>query len=175
MEVIKAGGLEIAVERKKIKNIYLRIPGKDGKIRLSAPYWVSDGQIMAFVESKLPWIEKRMAAFKPAEERIYSQAERRAFRALCRETLDFWEPVVGKKASTFTVRDMSSRWGSCNTKTGKLCFNLKLLDKPQKFLDYVVCHELCHLYVPGHGPDFWALMDRFYPDWRAVRRALREK
>jgi predicted metal-dependent hydrolase len=40
-------------------------------------------------------------------------------------------------------------------------------------LDYVILHELVHTVVPGHGKDFYALMDRFMPGWKAIRRGMR--
>ena len=70
---------------------------------------------------------------------------------------------------------MKTRWGSCNTQTGHLNFNLKLLDFPQECLDYVVVHELCHLWVPGHSKAFWAQVERVCPDYRRVRKELRKK
>lgn len=156
--------------------MYLRVTGSDGSVSLSAPKWMSDVQIREFAEKKLPWIKANVETRKerPAA-REFTSADKKKFREMCSLALQRWEPVVGKHASTFAVRDMTSRWGSCNTRTGRLCFNLKLMDMPSECLDYVVCHELCHLYVSGHGPKFWAYMDIFYPNWRAVRRELNKK
>ena len=39
-------------------------------------------------------------------------------------------------------------------------------------LDYVILHELVHTVVPNHGADFYALMDRFMPGWKKIRKAL---
>ena len=52
-------GLEITVERKNIKNMYLKVLAPDGDIRISAPYYVSDEEIISFVDSKMDWIVKK--------------------------------------------------------------------------------------------------------------------
>ncbi len=84
------------------------------------------------------------------------------------------ERTVGKRAGELKVRDMKTRWGSCNTKTAHITLNLRLAQKPAECLRYVLTHELCHLHEAGHGAAFWARMDLYFPDWRRVRKLLRQ-
>jgi predicted metal-dependent hydrolase len=86
--------------------------------------------------------------------------------------LPLWSDYTGLLPAEWTVRDMTSRWGSCNTKTKKITLNLQLVHYPLICLEYVILHELCHLKVRGHGPDFKALLDRFMPDWKARKKLL---
>lgn len=97
---------------------------------------------------------------------------RKQLETAIREAFLKWEPVVGKQHSTVTIRDMKTRWGSCNVRTAQISLNLQLAKKPLYCLDYVVVHELCHLWVPNHGVEFKAFMDRFYPNWREVKKIL---
>ena len=175
--VLTAGCYTVLVQRKSIKNMYLRVDPQTGWLKVSAPRFTSDRTIADFVGRRADWIGKAMdraqeKAAKPV--RTFSAADRRAFRAKCEAALDRWQPVVGKRAKGFSVRDMKTRWGSCNTRTGHLNFNLKLLDMPPECLDYVVVHELCHLWVNGHSKAFWAHVERVYPDYRRVRKQLRQ-
>ena len=175
--VLTAGCYTVLVQRKSIKNMYLRVDPQTGWLKVSAPRFTSDQAILDFVGRRSDWIGKAMdraqeKAAKPV--RTFSAADRRAFRAKCEAALDRWQPVVGKRAKGFSVRDMKTRWGSCNTRTGHLNFNLKLLDMPPECLDYVVVHELCHLWVNGHSKTFWAHVERVYPDYRRVRKQLRQ-
>lgn len=71
-----------------------------------------------------------------------------------------------------SVRAMRRRWGSCSS-TGKVTLNLHLIKMPVALLDYVICHELCHLLEMNHSPRFYALMDAAMPDWRGHRHNLR--
>ena len=81
-----------------------------------------------------------------------------------------WQAALGVQASGWHVRDMTTRWGSCNTRTGRLCFNLRLAAKDPRCLEYVVVHELSHLIVAGHSAAFWNCVARCLPDWRQRRK-----
>jgi len=71
------------------------------------------------------------------------------------------------------IRTMRSRWGSYSYRTRRICLNLNLIKAPPACLDYVLIHELCHAKVRHHGPDFWALVEKFVPDYRKVREQLK--
>ncbi len=83
------------------------------------------------------------------------------------------ERTVGKQAGELRVRDMKTRWGTCNTQTAMITINLRLVEKSAECLRYVMIHELCHLHEPGHDERFWKRMDQYYPDWKRVRKLLR--
>lgn len=48
------------------------------------------------------------------------------------------------------------------------------MDYPEPAIDYVVVHELAHIAHKNHGSQFWALVERYLPDYRARRAMLRE-
>ena len=83
-----------------------------------------------------------------------------------------WAPVLGVTVDRFFVQHMKTKWGSCNTATHCIRLNTELAKKPRPCIDYIVLHEMAHLIVPTHGPKFVALMDRFMPNWRAIRDLL---
>jgi predicted metal-dependent hydrolase len=59
------------------------------------------------------------------------------------------------------VDNQQLRWGSCTPVDGSVRISSKLVTEPGWVLDYVIVHELAHLVVPGHGRDFWDLVDRY--------------
>lgn len=73
----------------------------------------------------------------------------------------------------FTVRPMRSRWGSYSYRSGRVCLNLHLLATTPACLDYVIIHELCHIKIRHHGPDFWAMVERYCPGYREARAELK--
>jgi predicted metal-dependent hydrolase len=84
-----------------------------------------------------------------------------------------WERQTGVKAGRYSARKMKTRWGSCNPRTGDIRLNTELAKKSPECLEYVLVHELVHVLEPSHNHQFKALMDRFMPEWRVVRRRLR--
>ena len=71
--------------------------------------------------------------------------------------------ALGVAVKRITVRDQSSRWGSCST-TGLLSFSWRLILAPSHVLDYLAAHEVAHLVEMNHSPRFWRLVQRLCPD-----------
>ncbi|MBQ4298557.1 MAG: M48 family metallopeptidase, partial [Clostridia bacterium] len=83
--------------------------------------------------------------------------------------------ATGLRASGFSVRRMSSRWGSCTVGSGRIRLSLSLSREPDRLLSYVILHELAHLRYPDHGAGFRAFLTGFLPDWEERRRELRHR
>ncbi|MCR4601035.1 MAG: M48 family metallopeptidase [Clostridia bacterium] len=88
------------------------------------------------------------------------------------ERLPEIEKITGLRCSSWQVKNMKSRWGTCNTVTDKIWLNLQLARKDRICLDYVILHELAHTKVRNHGREFKNLMDLYMPQWREVRKHL---
>ena len=80
--------------------------------------------------------------------------------------------TLGVKARSITLRDQTSRWGSC-TAGGLLSFSWRLVLAPVHVLDYVAAHEVAHLVEMNHGPRFWKLVARSMPRLDEAKRWLR--
>ncbi|NMM98874.1 metal-dependent hydrolase [Bifidobacterium sp. DSM 109959] len=86
-----------------------------------------------------------------------------------------WEPVIGRAPSHITLRVMTSRWGSCTPATGRIRLNLQLGLMEPCFLEYVLVHEMTHLWERGHGTGFQRRMSAYLPNWRQLRRELNRR
>lgn len=82
------------------------------------------------------------------------------------------EAEVGARASSWSVRRMRTRWGSCTPSSGRIRLSSSLAEHPRECLSYVAVHECCHLIEPSHNERFHRLMDEHCPDWRRVRALL---
>ena len=85
-----------------------------------------------------------------------------------------WEARTGLYCSSWQTKYMTTKWGTCNTQTGKVWLNLQLAKKPFECLDYVILHELAHLRVRNHGAEFVAILDEHMPYWREIRKLLND-
>lgn len=88
------------------------------------------------------------------------------------QLLPKWEKITGLKASGWQTKYMTTQWGTCNTKTGKIWLNLQLAKKSPECLEYVILHELIHLVEKKHNEHFIFLMDKYMPMWREVKMSL---
>lgn len=181
---IQCKGENIRVEKKRIKNLYLRISPDDGGIRISAPERMHIKSIEDFVIEKWEWIQvtrkklerirKEKGAGMLTEDQVKAQKEeyRKKLLEVLPGVIKKCEKITGLHALEWKTRDMKTRWGSCNIQKKRIWLNIQLAAYPQECLEYVVTHELVHLLVPGHGKEFWAYMDLFFPEWKRVRKEL---
>ncbi len=69
------------------------------------------------------------------------------------------------------IRTMTKRWGSC-TRAKNILLNIDLIKTPLYCIEYVIAHELAHLRVHRHGPEFERALARIMPDWRRRKERL---
>jgi predicted metal-dependent hydrolase len=126
------------------------------------------------------------ARFSPDEEQEWvnrmvvrltssNAAKRRPSDAtLARRAEELSTSYLGGRAHPTSVRwvpAMTTRWASCTPADGSIRLSTRLQEMPTWVRDYVLVHELAHLLVPGHGPDFWMLVAR-YPRTERARGYL---
>lgn len=104
-----------------------------------------------------------------------------ARRALQRRALEHFRPrlaamtaCLGQPMPALSLSSARTRWGSCSAHSG-IRLNWRLIHLPPKLIDYVIAHEAAHLIEMNHGPRFWAVVERLYPDWRATREELKRR
>ena len=179
-KLIEEQGIEVLVIRKKIKSITLRVKDSKPHVQVSAPSYVPEETIRQMVRDKRSWILAQQERIASSPKQIAAnatkdeQAQWKALVSACVPALiEAWEPIMGVKARKLAYRNMTSRWGSCQPSTGRICINTRLALYPPECLEYVVVHELCHLLEPSHNAQFHALMDTFMPDWKSRKDKLR--
>lgn len=71
------------------------------------------------------------------------------------------------------IRKMTTRWGVCNTKSKTITLNLELIKRNEKYLDYVIVHELSHLIFPNHSNNFWNLVEENCPNYKQIKKEMK--
>ena len=109
-----------------------------------------------------------------AREAVVAAWYRRLIRTAAPPLIARWASRLNVTVDGFFVRQMKTRWGSCNPAARTLRVNTELAKKPADCLEYIVLHEMVHLLEPTHGPQFVTLMDRHMPGWRDTRNVLNQ-
>jgi len=150
----------------------------DGRLVVRSPTRLSKARIDAFVEAHAAWIEKHLAAQRERAARrppAPTQEEIEALKVRAKEELPpliaCWSEKMGVVPTGFKVTTARKRYGSCSGKNS-LCFSCFLMRCPPEAVELVVVHELCHIREKNHGPGFYALLERYLPDWRERKKLL---
>ena len=72
------------------------------------------------------------------------------------------------------IRSMKTRWGVCNRKTVTITLNAELIRESIDKIDYVIVHELSHFIHPNHSKNFWGCVSQYIPDYKQIRKQLRD-
>jgi predicted metal-dependent hydrolase len=85
-----------------------------------------------------------------------------------------WELAAVTRADLkhVTVRNQRSRWGSCSV-GGTISLNWRLVQSPEFVRDYIIYHELAHLWEMNHSARFWARVEDICPGWREAERWIK--
>ncbi len=94
-------------------------------------------------------------------------------RADLTEASERYASKMGLRYTRLSIRDQSSRWGSCSS-AGALSYSWRLVLAPSDVLDYVAAHEVAHLAEMNHGPAFWALVERHCAQTKSARHWLKQ-
>ena len=131
-----------------------------GVAEVAVPAWMSAADERQAVTAVVRKLERRAAAGAvDLEARAAALADRYG---------------LPRPASVRWVSNQQWRWGSCSPAEGRIRLSDRLAGFPAWVVDYVVVHELAHLRVAGHGPAFWALVER-YPRAERARGFLLAK
>ncbi|MGH2391088.1 MAG: M48 metallopeptidase family protein [Chloroflexota bacterium] len=142
------------VERseRRVRTVSARVTGDIMVVR--APARMTDAELAPIIAALRRRLERK--ALRPAptasDESLAARAAALSARyfsgKLCPRTIRW-------------VTNQGSRWGSCTPATGTIRLSHALQSFPAWVVDSVIVHELAHLQVPGHGPAFWTLANRY--------------
>ena len=83
-----------------------------------------------------------------------------------------WEKIIGVSISDWGVKQMKTKWGTCNIEQKRIWLNLELAKKPLHCLEYIVVHEIIHLLERHHNAHFLLLMEKYLPKWKYFKEEL---
>ena len=172
IQVIRSARKSIGLEIKAGGEVFARIPAR-----------FSDWELKRFLEEHKGWIfdklrlsrerkENRKAVEAPRMEEM-TAAEIARMKERFLERVRHYSGLMGITFGRITVRNQKTRWGSCSEK-GNLNFNYLLYFLPKELLDYVSVHELAHRRHMNHSGEFWAEVEKYFPEYKECRKKLKK-
>lgn len=155
---------------------------RSGSLVLTLPWYIGENIGETFLKSQSAWVFKQIERINDlklqtnllqAKYPKYKESRKDAekiLKAKLKEVNEFYN----FKYNRITIKNQSTCWGSCSRHCN-LNFNYKLAYMPDKFADYVITHELCHLQELNHSKRFWDLVKKRLPDYKEVQKEMKHK
>lgn len=105
-------------------------------------------------------------------ERVILTWYRQHLKELIPDLIAKWESILGVQVADWRVKQMKTKWGTCNIDAQRIWLNLELAKKSTRCLEYIIVHEMLHLLERHHNDHFTELMNKFMPQWRLHREEL---
>lgn len=109
-----------------------------------------------------------------AEQRqaIINDWYRAELKKIAQPLIDKWSKQIAVHVEDWQVKQMKTKWGTCNIEKKRIWLNLELAKKPIHCLEYIIVHELIHLLERHHSDRFVALMQQYIPQWKFYKEEL---
>ncbi len=169
--------MKYKLELSKRRSISISVKG--GELLVKAPLGTSVERVEAVLAKHQKWIEKHMIIEK---NRALSDAAltdekiaelKRSARTYLTDKTKQYSQIMGLKYGRITITSAKTRFGSCSSK-GNISYSYRLMLYPEAAREYVVVHELAHLVHMNHSPAFYALVERYLPDYKSRRKLLKD-
>ncbi len=193
IERLAMADIELHITKKRVKNINFRL--KPNLLTVSVPATINATQMAQCIDKRVSWalaqhqqvLDNYNRKLQPqsnlprAAEPLLLWGEQQDFALNHNEQIDFyrqqlatvipklferWQPIVGAQATEVRIKKMHTRWGSCNTRVGRIWLSVYLPAHPLECTEYVIVHELCHLHHANHSQAFWQTVATAMPDYK---------
>ena len=156
--------------RSKRKSVAIQVDS-DCNITVRAPLRISQKEIDKILLEKKAWLEKTIILQREKKKNIkeYTDDDIKLLRKKAKEILpakvEYYAKIMQVEPAYVKINSAKKRYGSCSG-TNNLNFSLYLMDKDERFVDYVVVHELAHIKHHNHSKDFYKFIEQFMPDYK---------
>jgi predicted metal-dependent hydrolase len=171
MEIIDLDGIACQVVRRNGRRV--RIAFLSGRLHVVLPRHLDP---LPIIDRHKKWILEKHEWFRQqrllAERLELVHRSNEEFLGLVRDLCGRYSGILAAWPAGIGFRKMKSKWGSCSSK-GKVSLNTRLQVLPDELVAFIVFHELAHLKVRNHGPEFKALIRSEFPHHRDLDKELK--
>jgi len=163
---------------RRAKRVIISVRTSKGA-RVAVPTRTSFKKALEFVCFKNEWIQKQLVKIEQNEN------QKKAFidRFLTIDKVDARKRLTdrlyhlakehGFACNNVSIREQRTRWGSCSYKNN-ISLNVKLVLLPKELIDYVMLHELVHTRIHNHSKKFWAELDKYVGNGKAMASRIKK-
>lgn len=161
---------EYTLLRSKRKSVSIEVDN-NCNIIVRAPSELSQKAIDEILGKKKAWLEKTIILQRDRKKaaKEYTQTDielmRKKAKSILPEKVKYYAEIMQVKPASIKINSAKKRYGSCSS-TNNLNFSLYLMDKDERFIDYVVVHELAHIKHHNHSKEFYKFIEKFMPDYK---------
>ncbi|MCK4810040.1 MAG: M48 family metallopeptidase [Candidatus Omnitrophica bacterium] len=174
---IEGVGNVLFAKSKRAKNLSISLKPYN-PVRIAVPLGVSFERAKKIVQSKIDWIRKHYIRISEIEKKHKSRLKnlgsinKNEARKKLISRLEELSKQHGFTYNRIFIRNQRTRWGSCSAKNN-INLNIKLIQLPDKLIDYIILHELVHTRIKNHSKDFWTELNRLIGNARILRAEIR--
>ena len=160
----------------KRKTVSIKI--ENGKVIVKAPLGLAKREIKSIVEKHRAWIERAIERDKLKRDKyeimddlqikLLKKQAGEYLTELCRR----YAHIMGVSYNRISITSAKKRFGSCSSNKN-ISFSYLLMLYPEAAREYVVVHELAHLTEMNHSARFYAIVEKYMPDYKERRKLLR--
>tara|TARA_B100001964_G_C13963139_1_gene478580 strand:+ start:88 stop:660 length:573 start_codon:yes stop_codon:yes gene_type:complete len=163
---------------KRAKRVSVRVY-PDTSVIITVPQRIPYFFAQDFFYTNIQWIEKKVQEYTTSRISLSSSGTKEEYlqykevvRNIILEKIARYNAFYCFSYNRLSIRNQKTRWGSCSSDKN-LNFNYQLYFLPERMIDYVVVHELCHLAELNHSQRFWQLVGQTIPAYKNIEKEMR--
>lgn len=160
-------------KHRKTRHIKILIDYKK-RIFVTSPMYVTNEELFNYIREKELWIANTIKKISNTRKielngKLNEEQQQVLFDKLV-VFIEKYENLMNIKVKQFVIRNMKTLWGSCTFKKGYIRFNSKLYFMSDQFIEYIVVHEMSHLFIPNHSADFYKMVSKYLPNYKKISK-----
>lgn len=159
--------LKLANGKNNLKEKSIKILGKDREKRIVE----SDLERIRLTDTSIYIYSKNIDNLE-IEKKIF-EWKLEKLKTFLETYLEKYTKILNKNIDYYQIKKLSSAWGIYHKRKNYISFNIDLIEKNIDCIEYVVLHELCHIFYMNHQKDFWNLVEKYMPDYKIKRKKLK--
>ncbi|EHI78479.1 hypothetical protein HMPREF9093_01256 [Fusobacterium sp. oral taxon 370 str. F0437] len=164
----KKAWIEKTLEKvKKLKDDSIKILGKNVEKKVIQ----SDLERISLTDRNIFIYSKNIEEIEI--EKKFLEWKYNKLKEIIEEAIEKYTKLLNTEINYYKIKKLSSAWGIYHRKENYISFNIDLIEKDIESIDYVVLHEICHIFYMDHQKKFWSLVEKYMSDYKIRRKKLK--